>query len=76
MAFSPSLKAAVENDFIQYIGQSQTDNGVTMTVEYVIVDEKQVNIFFTLGSEVYTYLDGTPDLSLEDGSGASGLRPV
>ena len=70
VAFSPSLKAAVENDFIQYIGQSQTDNGVTMTVEYVIVDEKQVNIFFTLGSEVYTYLDGTPDLSLEDGSGA------
>ena len=70
VAFSPSLKAAVEHDFIQYIGQSQTDNGVTMTVEYVIVDEKQVNIFFTLGSEVYTYLDGTPDLSLEDGSGA------
>ena len=28
VAFSPSLKAAVENDYVQYIGQSQTDNGI------------------------------------------------
>ena len=70
VAFSPSLKTAVENDYVQYIGQSQTDGDVTMTVEYVIVDEKQVNIFFTLDSDVYVHMDGTPDLYLEDGSDA------
>ena len=38
VAWSPSLSAAVENDYVQPIGQSQTVNGVTATVEYVIVD--------------------------------------
>lgn len=70
VAFSPSLKAAVEHDYVQYIGQSQTDGDVTMTVEYAIVDEKQVNIFFTLDSDVYPHMDGTPDLYLEDGRDA------
>ena len=48
VAWSPSLSAAVENDYVQPIGQSQTVNGVTATVEYVIVDRKQLNIFYTL----------------------------
>lgn len=54
VAWSPSLSAAVENDYVQPIGQSQTVNGVTATVEYVIVDRKQLNIFYTL--------DYAPDL--------------
>ena len=33
VAWSPSLSAAVENDYVQPIGQSQTVNGVTATVE-------------------------------------------
>lgn len=48
VAWSPSLSAAVENDYVQPIGQSQTANGVTATVEYVIVDQKQLNIFYSL----------------------------
>jgi len=47
-ALSPSLKAAVENRYVQPVRQSRTANGVTMTVEYLIVDQKQVNIFYTL----------------------------
>ena len=54
VAWSPSLSAAVENDYVQPIGQSQTVNGVTATVEYVIVDRKQLSIFYTL--------DYAPDL--------------
>ena len=46
--FSPSLSAAVEHDYVQPVGQSQTKNGITATVESIIVDQKQVNIFFTL----------------------------
>lgn len=56
VAWSPSLSAAVENDYVQPMGQSQTENGITATVEYVIVDQKQVNIFFTLEGEGYESL--------------------
>lgn len=55
VAWSPSLSAAVENQYVQPVGMSQTENGITATVEYVIVDQKQVNIFFTLEGE-YDYL--------------------
>ena len=56
VAWSPSLSAAVENDYVQPIGQSQTENGITATIEYVIVDQKQVHIFFTLKGEGYESL--------------------
>lgn len=54
--FSPSLSAAVENDYVQPVGQSQTKNGITATVESIIVDQKQVHIFFTLEGEGYESL--------------------
>ena len=56
VAWSPSLSAAVENDYVQPIGQSQTVNGITATIEYVIVDQKQVHIFFTLKGAGYESL--------------------
>ena len=54
VAFSPSLSAAVENEYVQPVDQSQTVNGITATVQYVIVDQKQVNIFFTLEGDYET----------------------
>ena len=74
VAFSPSLKAAVEHDYVQPIGQSQTVNDVTMTVEYLIVDQKQVNIFFSLKSDAYTALWGDPEVLEPDGE--TGGRSV
>lgn len=68
VALSPSLRAAVEHDYVQYVGRSQTVNGITMTVEYLIVDQKQVNIFYTLESDLYPRLDGNVDLTLPDGT--------
>ena len=57
VTWSPSLTAAVENDYVQPIGKSQTVNGITATIEYLIVDQKQVNIFFTLDGD-YDNLSG------------------
>lgn len=57
VTWSPSLTAAVENDYVQPIGKSQTVNGITATIEYLIVDQKQVNIFFTLNGD-YENLSG------------------
>ena len=57
VSWSPSLSAAVENEYVQPIGQSQTENGITATIEYVIVDQKQLHIFFTLDSDDYDNLN-------------------
>ncbi len=51
VSFSPSLAAAVDNRYVQPIEQSQTVDGITATVEYIIVDQKQINIFYSLETE-------------------------
>lgn len=61
VALSPSLKAAVENDYVQPVGQSQTVNGVTMTIDYLILDKKQVNIFYHFTGD-FSSLTGAPEL--------------
>lgn len=48
VAWSPSLSAAVENAYVQPINLQQQENSITATIEYLIVDQKQVNIFYTL----------------------------
>lgn len=79
VAFSPSLSAAVENEYVQPVELEQSAEGITMRVEYLIVDQKQVNIFYTLASEVYGWMDATPELvgevpphSLMGGGGFDG----
>lgn len=66
--FSPSLSAAVKNDYVQPIGLEQTGNNITMRIEYVIVDQTQLNVFYTLDSELYKNLDMSPAISNPDGS--------
>lgn len=64
VSFSPSLSAAVENDWVQPIGLTRSANGAEMTIEYLIVDQKQLNIFYTTGGDaapmydVYTDVQG------------------
>ena len=63
VAASPSLSAAVENQYVQPIELEQTDSGITARVEYVIVDQKQLNIFYTLRSDSYFAMDATPEVT-------------
>ncbi len=71
VAFSPSLKAAIEHEYVQWLGQCQTQGDVTMAVEYLIVDQKQVNVFFSLRSDLYPALNGEGEVFLAGGSRAS-----
>lgn len=76
VALSPSLKAAVQNDFVQLVGQSQTVEGVTLTVDYIIADKRQVNVFYHLDGD-FTSIYTTPhfkgvDEKLEGFSSSSG----
>ena len=44
--FSRALSQAVQHDYAQQIALEKTQEAVTARVEYVIVDQKQVNIFY------------------------------
>ena len=66
VTFSRSLTDAVDNEYVQPLYLEQTDGDVTATVEYLIVDQKQVNIFFRLQSETYTELSIEPHIKAED----------
>ena len=69
VAFSPSLSAAVAHDYVQYIGQSQTVDGVTVSLEYAIVDRYQAVFFYTTeGGRFWT----SPKIKTLDGESVGG----
>lgn len=72
VALSPSLKAAVENDFVQLIGQSQTADGITLDLEYLIFDRAQIHFFFTIEGEEYDNFHVYPAISEPDGEKMDG----
>ena len=67
VAFSPSLSAAVEHDYVQYIGQSQSFDGLTLTLEYVIADQQQMVVFYRVDGGAYPYYSVACDLKGENG---------
>lgn len=59
LKMSPSLSDALKNDYVQKIGLEQSKDGVSAKIEYVIVDQKELNIFYSLGSDKYSEMKGT-----------------
>jgi len=76
VAFSPSLSAAVANDYVQMINTVQSKNDITMRVEYVIVDQKQLNVFYTLKSQVYSNMDTVSSIESIDGTPLEGFSII
>ncbi len=72
VTFSRSLTRAVDNQYVQPIDLTDTQNGITATVEYLIVDQKQVNVFFRLESEEHAQLDGEVDFTRANGDRFTG----
>lgn len=64
--FSRSLANAVDNDYVQKINLKQTENDITAEIEYLIVDQKQVNIFYRLNSKKYDHLLADPKIRCDD----------
>lgn len=71
VTFSRSLTDAVENAYAQTMDLSQTDHDITAEVAYLIVDQKQVNIFYRLDSDKYESLEADPEVLNSD-----GVRPA
>ena len=71
VAWSPSLKQAIVHNYIQYVGQRQTVDGVTVTLESVIADAQQIVVFYRAdGVEDYHHM--TCDLKDMDGTSLDG----
>ena len=68
VTFSRSLTDAVENEYVQPMDLSQTQNDITAEVAYLIVDQKQVNVFYRLDSDKYEKLSADPDVRSADGN--------
>lgn len=66
--FSHSLTKAVENEYVQTIDLVQKQGEITAKVEYLIVDQKQVNVFYRLYSDQYEQLTADPRIYAADGS--------
>ncbi len=62
VTFSRSLSDAVENEYVQPVELTQTKNGVTAEIAYLIVDQKQVNVFYRLESDQYSNLAADPEI--------------
>ena len=68
--FSQSLSQAVENDYVQPMDLIQSNGTVTAKVEYLIVDQKQINVYFRLSAPDYSELDAKFDLLMANGEDA------
>ena len=66
VTFSRSLTDAVENEYVQPINLMQEEDGVTVSVEYLIVDQKQVNVFFRIASEEEKEYNVSPTVLTRD----------
>ena len=55
VAFSPSLKAAIQHNYAQYIGQSQTVDGITLDLSYLILDNAQLTLLVEADGPYDTY---------------------
>lgn len=66
VTFSDSLTDAVNHDYMQPISLTQTDGDVTATIEYVIVDQHQLNVFFRLNSDTYPHIRAFPTAKSAD----------
>ena len=70
VTFSRSLSDAVDNEYVQTMNLIQRDGEVSAKIEYLIVDQKQVNVFYRLYSDVYQEISAEPTVCLADGSGS------
>lgn len=56
-SFSESLTLAIQNRYVQYIGQSQTVDGVQFSLEYAVADAHQVTLFYSSDQQYNIFCD-------------------
>ncbi len=72
VTFSRSLRDAVENEYVQEMNLKQTKGDITAEVAYLIVDQKQVNVFYRFESKQYDKLNAYCNVLDENGNQMMG----
>lgn len=81
VAVAPSLKAMVENDYIQPVELTAEKDGASMTIHYLAYDGNEVHIFYTAFYNGSDRVEVWPDYYQADGepfgsiSYSSGMPP-
>ena len=68
LVFRPSIRMAVEHDYLQSMNQQETKDDITASVEYLVVDQKQINLYYRLRSDRYQALSANPEVRYADGN--------
>lgn len=81
VVFDPSLKAAVSHAYVQLVDQSYTEYGVTLKLEYLIADPKNLSVFYRIYDESGRNITLRPNLKDKDGeeiseSGSHGQEMI
>lgn len=48
VAFDPSMKAAIEHDYVQLVKQTASNNGFTLHVEYLVADPRNLTVYYKM----------------------------
>ncbi len=48
VAFDPSMKAAIEHNYVQLVKQSAEDNGYAIHVEYLVADPRNLTVYYKM----------------------------
>lgn len=67
VTFSRSLSDAVENEYVQAMDLVESNGEIKVRVEYLIVDQKNVTVFFRCLSEKYPLLEVEPEVFAVEG---------
>lgn len=73
VAFSPSLKTMIANDFIQPVGLTKAADGAEMTIHYLVYDGTEINLFYTATYNGSPAVEVMPDYFKTDGSKLGSL---
>ena len=67
VAQDPSLRMALEHDYIQLVKQTASDGELTVSMEYLIADQSNLILFYRADDENGEPLTGSPELIDENG---------
>lgn len=67
VVLDPSLKAAIAHEYVQLVDQTYTKDGVTLEIEYLMADPKNLSIFYRVYDEKERDVTLRPELKNQMG---------
>ncbi len=67
VAYDPSLRLALEHEYIQLVKQTASDGDLTVSLEYLIADKSNLILFYRADDQNGEPLSGSPQLLDENG---------